>query len=473
MIGHVKRIRTGGIIVAVLAIMWLGGVGGGTPAKGAPQHWAKGFNFTTWSPGAYAGAPAVESLQRLQATGANAVALIPTWYQSSPDATTIAPDPDQSPTDESITAIVGTAKAAGLKVFLRPVVDEQGGTSRLDFKPSSPAAWFKSYRTFINHYAELAQRLGVELFSVGHEYHQLDGPRYAASWRRVIAGVRRRYLGSLTYGANNADAWTHNQFWDDLDVIGIDAYFQLSNGATPGVDEIVDRWHAFTDTWGTSHHYLDSLAALSARYDKPIVFTEIGYPSTANALVAPWVKGGGPYDGGAQQRAFAAAFRALAGEPWFDGMYIWEWSADPAAGGAGDGGHTPQGKPAEATIRRVYSEGAAAPRSGPPIGLCRVSLARGALRVRGAVGGRARGRALVVFAVLRRKQPTRVARTARVRRGRFSARLPLPPRVRSEARVSRGTLAVSYRGTRGLSSRLARFSLSRARLDATGGRCET
>jgi hypothetical protein len=35
-------------------------------------------------------------------------------------------------------------------------------------------------------------------------------------------------------------------------------------------------------------------------------------------------------------------------------MYWWKWPTDPALGGAGDPGFTPNGKPAEEVIRRHY-----------------------------------------------------------------------------------------------------------------------
>lgn len=345
------------VVAVVAALLVVSSRGGGAPTIGVPADWIKGFNFTNWSPHSYGRAGAAKSLRRLRATGADAIALIPTWYQSSPQATRIAPDRRRSPTDHSIAVAVRRAKAAGLRVFLRPVVDDQGHTPRLDFVPASPQAWFQSYRAFIYHYARLARRLRVNMLSVGHEYHRLDGPGFTGSWLKVIAGVRRRYHGPITYGANGDDAWTHIGFWKALDVIGIDAYFALSTGDNPSVSQIVSRWHEFTDAGGTTHRYLDRMGALSRRYHKPIVFTEVGYPSTPDALAEPWVSGRS-YAADQQERGFEALFQALAGKCWFRGLYIWDWSTDPSAGGRGDGDYTPEGKPAARTIRRWFTTSA-------------------------------------------------------------------------------------------------------------------
>jgi len=313
----------------------------------------RGFNFTTWWHDGYAGARAGESLSELAGTGANSVALVPSWYQDSRRSTRIGPDADSSPTDESLAVAVARAQGLGLRVFLRPTVETRDRTPRSVLRPRSPGAWFRSYRRFIAHYARLGQRLGVDMLSVGLEYRSLDGPSHARSWRRVIRTVRAAYKGPLTYGANGADAWSRVRFWDALDVIGIDAYFPLSNSGTPGAAEIARRWGRFTDRFGVTHRYLGQMRALARKNRKRIVFTELGYPSSVRAAAKPWSTGG-RYSGAAQRRALEGTFRALADRSWFGGVYIWEWSVDPHAGGRGDTGHTPQAKPAERSIRSWF-----------------------------------------------------------------------------------------------------------------------
>jgi hypothetical protein len=331
-----------------------------TTARTGIPH--RGFNFTAWGADEYAGSPAHDSLRRLAATGANAVAIIPTWYQRSRRATRIQPDADLSPTDQSIAVTVARARELSLRVFLRPIVDTEDGAPRASIEPRSVSAWFRSYRGFIYHYARLAERLDVDMLSVGLEYRSLDGPARTPDWRRVIRGVRARFHGRLTYGANGPDAWTRIGFWDALDVIGIDAYFPLSSGPIPREREIVRRWSRFSDRFGATHRYLREMAALARRRRKPIVLTELGYPSAAHALSSPWATGG-RFSGEAQRRAFRAAFRALSGRRWFRGVYIWDWSVDPLAGGRGDTGHTPQGKPAERVIRKWFRGSSASARS--------------------------------------------------------------------------------------------------------------
>ncbi|HEY3190071.1 MAG TPA: hypothetical protein VGJ70_21445, partial [Solirubrobacteraceae bacterium] len=66
-----------------------------------------------------------------------------------------------------------------------------------------------------------------------------------------------------------------------------------------------------------------------------------------------------------------AAFRALAPEPWFGGLYVWQWYVDPVAGGPGDTDHTVQHKPAQDTVRDAFTHAGSAgpePRATDPEG---------------------------------------------------------------------------------------------------------
>src|SRR6185437_11678770 len=186
-------------------------------------------------------------------------------------------------------------------------------------EPTDVDAWFASYRNFIYHYADLAQRGGAAALVVGTELRSLSGSAYTDRWRAIIAGVRHRFSGTLTYAAtSNGNEYQQVHFWDSLDYIGVDAYFSLTGLNDPTVPDLVSAW--------SSRGYLASLRALSAACGKPVVFTEIGYRSIAGAAITPnvwWTSA--PYDMDAQASAYEAAFEALAGETWFGGMYWWDW----------------------------------------------------------------------------------------------------------------------------------------------------
>jgi len=45
-------------------------------------------------------------------------------------------------------------------------------------------------------------------------------------WKKLIQNIRKIYSGQLTYAAN-FDNYQNIAFWEDLDVMGINAYFKL------------------------------------------------------------------------------------------------------------------------------------------------------------------------------------------------------------------------------------------------------
>jgi Glycoside Hydrolase Family 113 len=318
------------------------------PCEHLPIGWVRGFDFTSWEPDGYAGEPAGRSFDRLLATGANAVALVATQYQASATSDAVAADPRRSPSDDALRAAAARAHAGGLRVRLRVVVDRDDGGARAAIAPADPDAWFASYGARVRHYAELADALGVEELDIGAELGGVTTEANAGRWRALVAAVRSVFHGRVSYSAN-WDEYEHVSWWDALDEIAIDAYFPLATAPAPPEDAVVAAWSSFVDAGGATHRWLDEIGAAAAAFDRPVVFTELGYSSATGALVAPW-RTGGVYSADEQDTGLVAAFRALAGRPWFEGVYLWQWSADPSAGGPGDTDHTVQGKPAEDTV---------------------------------------------------------------------------------------------------------------------------
>ena len=218
--------------------------------------------------------------------------------------------------------------------------------------------WFASYERFILHYAELAERLGIEALAVGTELHATAVER-PEDWRRLIARIRAVYSGRLTYSANWHREFQEVPFWQDLDWIGIQAYFPLAGGERPTVEELVAGWQP----------HLAEIQELQRRVGKPVVFTEVGYRSTPDAAAEPWrwpQRGhrGGPVEAvdlETQRRCYEAFFQAVWPRPWLAGAYFWKWYPSTPAGRGIDPDFTPQGKPALEVLRRGFRDEAPAP----------------------------------------------------------------------------------------------------------------
>ena len=179
--------------------------------------------------------------------------------------------------------------------------------------------WFESYSSWILHYARQAEANKIEALCIGTELYQTT-KHHPGKWKAIISDIRKVYSGQLTYAANWYKEYEEITFWGDLDYIGIQAYFPLSKKENPSQKELIKSW---------AKHKKD-LEKISRKYDKKIVFTEIGYKNTVDAAKEPWTW---PQDMGSdimvndeiQSNCYNALFESLWGEPWFDGLFIWKW----------------------------------------------------------------------------------------------------------------------------------------------------
>jgi hypothetical protein len=220
-------------------------------------------------------------------------------------------------TAAGIKACTAMALQKGLKTMLKPHLWLKGGqfTGDLLFHSKSDLVTFQeSYRTYILDYAKLASALKIEMFCVGTELHSLiqQDPSF---WIQLITDVKKIYPGTLTY-AENWDKIHEVPFWSHLDYIGIDAYFPLSSALAPTKDQLAKSWKK----------HKKSLLSLSSKYQKPILFTELGYNAQTYATAEPW-KHGLPHSENAEIQALAyqTFFDELWEEPWFAGVFIWKW----------------------------------------------------------------------------------------------------------------------------------------------------
>jgi hypothetical protein len=311
-----------------------------------PLEWRKGMNVTAYQPEAFASQTADDALRDLRATGTTHVSIVPNWYMESPSSSTVAPDPSKTPTDASVEHAITEARSLGFEVTLKPHVDVKDGTFRGEIQPEDRAAWFASYRGMIDGYADLAQRAGATGLCVGTELTTMAED--VVSFREVIAGARARFDGELSYAANRIEEAERIGFWEELDLIGIDAYMPLEtpNPDDPTLDQLQEAWQP----------YVDRIEALHERTAKDVVFTELGYESQVGAAAEEPT---GEVSQAAQAQAYEAAYRAWS-EPdfeWFRGIYWWDWSAEGLNSETGDGSFRMAGKEAEGVIREWNGEG--------------------------------------------------------------------------------------------------------------------
>lgn len=247
-------------------------------------------------------------------------------------------------------------RAAGFKVFFKPhlwINNPSDGKWRADIFPTNEEnweAWQKSYRDFIIRYAKVAEQAGAEMFCIGTEFSRLsvEKPDF---WKALIQEVRTIYSGQLTYAANWYNEFEKITFWKDLDFVGIQAYFPLVDKKYPTVKQVSKGWNK----------HIPGIEYIHKKYNRKILFTEMGYKSTANSAIKPWEwientsSPDTPFSAETQANCYKAFFNTVWNKKWFAGVHIWQLRTDFARyGEANNLDFTPQGKPAANIIAKGF-----------------------------------------------------------------------------------------------------------------------
>ena len=278
--------------------------------------------------------------------GATDLLVVVPWYQADRSSHDIHPRRGFSPSTQNVLRTLRQAKSKGLRVSLLPIVrlaEREPNEWRGRIAPKAGVdAWFRAYAVFLNEMAQAAQAAGIARFGVGSELLSLE--RHETAWRKLIDDVRTRFQGRLYYSAN----WDHFEpigFWDALDEVGITAYFELASS--------LDRPDAAALRRAWRKPQLE-LARLKSRLNKPIVLTEVGYPSRASAARYPWDETSkSPVDVQLQADLYRAFCNAFIDSNLLAGFYFWNWFG---FGGTDDGEYTPRGKPAAQVMRSCLED---------------------------------------------------------------------------------------------------------------------
>jgi len=235
-----------------------------------------------------------------------------------------------------------------IKIMIKPQIWVWQGEFTGYIEMKSEANWKlleASYTRFILEYATLAQEVKAEIFCIGTELEKFieNRPQY---WSHLIAEIKKIYKGKLTYAAN-WDEFKRTPFWSDLDFIGVDAYFPVSDSKTPTVTESLEGWKL----------HMPVIKKISSRFNKPILFTEFGYRSVNYSGKEPWKsdRSMNTVNLDAQTNTIKALFETFWKEDWFAGGFIWKWFINhDKVGGENNPQFTPQNKPVETVIKEHY-----------------------------------------------------------------------------------------------------------------------
>ena len=307
--------------------------------------------------GLYAGVPDYDygaELSRIAGSGATAVSLQVIYLMEHFDSVEVLRHPTSSPTEATLRRTLRQARGRGLRILFFPtinLIDETDSATwwRGNIQPKDWALWWRNYTDFNLRLAGLAQEEGVEWYSVGTEMASTH--RFPDQWRALTKEVRKVFRGKLTYSIN-FDAHDSFTFGDALDVIGINTYDPIAKHEERPTDgQIRDAW------WWIVY----KARTLEARFHRPVMITEIGYPSVAQAHAGPWdFRTAKPADPELQDRLVNGALQVLRnwgdGEAVFYYLYGEDLKEGLVPGGPADRTYAPWGKPVEVSLRRYFAE---------------------------------------------------------------------------------------------------------------------
>jgi len=188
---------------------------------------------------------------------------------------------------------------------------------------------------------------------------------HSANYISLVGQVRKYYSGTVTYSANwgtklqsvlppcndksLSSSWggeIDNINWiNALDIIGLDAYYYLTNEQNPSMQDLMNAWDPIV-----SH-----IRNISEYWNKSVIFTEIGYRSIEGASIHPgWWNNSAVSNITQQAACYQAVFESFINQSWWEGIHWWSWSTNPLAGGQGDTDFTPQNKQPTLDILQHY-----------------------------------------------------------------------------------------------------------------------
>lgn len=296
--------------------------------------------------------------------GADTVLISTAGYQENSNSAAIFIDQRKTLSAGQWDDLLQHARKRGLRVVLMPIVLLDKPRTSTEWRgviqPPRWDEWWGSYNEYIMHYAKIASRNGVDIFIIGSEL--ISTENQPDMWDQLIAKIRQVYHGKISYSSN----WDHYEkvpLWGKMDLVCMTTYHKLSDSENPPQDELNQAWKPIKK----------DILAWQRKIGKPILFTEVGWPSQDGCSIEPWNyyrKDEATKTGIEEQaRCYKSFIAAWDGEikksDQVIGVLWWEWiwyddnpkdKTQEYVKAECLKGYTPKGKPAEKVLRDWFSK---------------------------------------------------------------------------------------------------------------------
>jgi hypothetical protein len=278
--------------------------------------------------------------------GANSVGIDFWFFTDGPTPTRVYGMPGQTPSPATIAMVSKIAREHGLRVLVRPLLNEDnikiyGDDWRGSIQPPNVNNWFASYYAFLKPYLQIAQSTGTNAFNIGTELDSLapDEPH----WKIFENTVAQIYKGQQLYAVNYG-RWQEDPSYEPVPDAPVDAWPQLGVTNSATIPELTSAWM----TW---------LQNQPPEVLKKTVLQEVGLAAAAGAYKEPALAfpAGTPLDVTVQRNWLTAACDAAKNEH-LAGLYYYTVNSTD--------------QPSEPTVTAKYAPGSFINRSDGAIKAC-------------------------------------------------------------------------------------------------------
>jgi hypothetical protein len=277
---------------------------------------------------------------------ANSLCISFPFYTPDITASTVDAKPT-TPSPARLAILVREARRAGLRVTVRPILDEASldppAGWRGAIEPDDRDEWFASYQQLLLPYAEVAQKYGAATFTIGTELDSMEGDPH---WAGLISALGQVFHGQIGYDANWSDYINTPQVEVPVRSLGVDAYFPVDAPDSAPVSELVAGWESWFDrkTAGPLRSLVLSEVAIGAE--------DGAYDSPGNFYVS------NPYNPHVQANWYTAVC-TVAEQRHMAGMYVWslDFNSNPASPPANESPLDFLGRPLSEQALRVCFSG--------------------------------------------------------------------------------------------------------------------
>ena len=184
------------------------------------------------------------------------IILTPTWTFTHQTPPVIEPDPNHDPLWYDLEDMTSSASVRGLQVALHP--QPQFPEASDDWWISAPRSfswwnsWFDQYSVFAAHFAEAAERQGVEILILGGDWlaPSLPGGKLSTGepsgvpadaelrWAEILEDIRSRFSGTIAWSMSIPQDGQKPSYLEEVDQIHLNWRPSLDVASPPDLEEL-------------------------------------------------------------------------------------------------------------------------------------------------------------------------------------------------------------------------------------------